>query len=477
MKSIAERIKEAQAAITKIDEEAARIKGEAENVDLSDEQASQVAALADEREGKVKSLANLEALEKLVGQRAEPAAPAVHRSGRLGIRADEPKGTVIVRAALASVFAYVERKDAVQVARERFGHDARIEAVCKTAVGVADTTTAGWAKELVQQDVQGFVEALVPFSVYAALASRGISIDFGDAGSVSIPYRAGTNTDLAGAFVGENGVIPVKRGTLGAAVMNRYKMAVISAITKELSRSSTPQAEALIRRMMLEDTGVALDKALLDANAAVAGVRPAGLLSAVAPIAASAAATPIEKAIADLSALLGAMAASGNGSRPVFVVNPAQRLRLGTMYSAGEWMFRDELNGGRLMGVEVVSSLNVPAGDVILIDAANFATALGSPEFDTSESATLVMANADAVAPTQATSAADPTIVGTAEQVPPDGGLKVRDPAQQAAGKVGEAATAISMFQQWSIALRTVMPVSWATLRTGTVQWVDNVTW
>jgi len=371
----------------------------------------------------------------------------------------------------------MQRRTVSDVIRDHFAHDQRVEAVHKATTAVADTTTAGWAKELVAVDVQGFLDMLAPVSAYAALTSRGFVINFGDNGSVSVPFRSGSNTDVAGAFVGENGVIPVKRATIGSNVLNRYKMAVITTLTKELSRASTPQAETLLRKFMADDTAVALDKAFLDANPQVNGIRPAGILNGVAPIAASAAATPVDKAIADLKALVGALIATGNGVRPVFLMNPAQKLSLSMLYSAGVFVFRDELAGGKLMGGDLVTSTNVPAGDVILIDAANFATGLGSPEFDASDTATLVMANADGNPPTQATLIGDRTVQGTPEQVPQDGGLSVYDPAQHAVGKVGEGAVAISMFQQWGIALRTVLPLSWGLTRTGSVAWVDNVGW
>lgn len=477
--SIAEKIKAANERLGAIDARVKELQTVAETVDeLTDAQADEVKALGDERAAVEKNLANLAALEKLIGERAQPVvgAPAVIRA-RGASPKDEPPGTILSRLALVQVLAHVQRRSLDEVVRDTFAHDQRVEAILRSATPVADTTTAGWAKELVRQDVQGFIEAMQPLSAYAALSSRGFVVNFGDAGSISVPYRGGTNTDVAGAFVGENGVIPVKRTTIGANVLNRYKMAVITTLTKELARTSTPQAETLLRRFMQEDTAVALDKAFLDNAAAVAGVRPPGILNGVAPIAASAAPGAVDKAIADLKALINALIAAGNGVRPVFLMNPAQKLALGLLYSGGVFLFRDELAGGRLMGVEVVASANVALGDVILVDAANFATGLGSPEFDASDTATLVMANADGVAPTQATLAGDRTALGTAEQVPPDGGISVRDTAQLAAGKVGEGSVAISMFQQWAIALRTVLPISWGTTRPGTVQVIHGVGW
>ena len=56
------------------------------------------------------------------------------------------------------------------------------------------------------------------------------------------------------------------------------------------------------------------------------------------------------------------MTAAGNGVRPVFVMNPAQKLALSMMYSAGVFVFKDEVNANRLMGAEVVACTNVPVG-------------------------------------------------------------------------------------------------------------------
>jgi len=480
--NLAEKIKAARERLAAIDARAKELENIAQAVDsLTDEQTAEVKNLGDERETVVKNIANLDALEELIKKRAEPAMGGpvvVHQSRAMSRHVDEAKGTVFTRLALAHVLAYLERRPVGDVARDHFAHDQRIEAILKNAVPVADTSTPGWAKELVRTDVQGFIEGLVPVSVYAAVASRGLVLNFGDAGSISVPYRSGgVAHDLAGAFVGENGVIPVHRTTLAANVLNRYKMGVITTVTKELSRASNPQAEALLRRLMEADTAYALDAAFLDASPIVAGTRPAGILNGVAAIAASAAATPIEKALADLKAMVNAMTAAGNGTRPVFLMNPAQRLALSTMYSAGVFVFKDEVNANKLMGADIVASTNVPVGDVILVDAAHLATGLGTPEFDVSDTATLVMADSGAAAPTHATSPADRTLIGTPGQVPQDGGISVYDAAQRAAGKAGEGAQSISLFQQWAIGLRTVLPITWGVMRAGSVQWVDNVGW
>jgi len=482
--TLSEKIKAANARRDAISTRLNEIKALAENADMNDEQRAEIDTLIGEDESVEREL---EAMKKLEAKLADTAvaqnrgvmpgySPAIVRAPGNGMHAEKP-GTLLVRFALCAALAHIERKGIEQVAAERYGSDQRVGAIIKTATGSADTTTVGWAKELVSLDVAAFLQSLVNVSAYAALAAKSMVIDFGTAGSVSVPFRTGGTTDLAGAWVGEGGAIPVKRGTIGGALLNRYKLAVISTLTKELSRSSTPQAETLIRQMMEDDTSTALDQYFFSAMAAVAGVNPAGIVNGQAAIAASVLANKVDAAIADLSAIVGAIVAAGNGRRIVIAMNTVQRLALSSMYSAGTWMFKDEIARGQIAGVDLVTSGNIPVGDVFGIDAANLVSALGTPEFDASDVATIVMANADGVAPTHATGLADRTIIGTAEKVPPDGGLAVHDLSQDAAGKVGLGVQAVSMFQTWQIALRTIVPISWAKGRAGSVQWVDGVSW
>jgi len=125
----------------------------------------------------------------------------------------------------------------------------------------------------------------------------------------------------------------------------------------------------------------------------------------------------------------------------------------------------------------VIHSAALAQDRVLALCPEKFAFALSVPETDMDDhGSALVMANADASAPTHATDAADRTIVGDAGYVPPGGGISIRDPAQQAAGKVGENAVVVSMFQQYSLALRAVFPTSW-TLCGGVVAEASGVLW
>ena len=75
--------------------------------------------------------------------------------------------------------------------KARYGSDEKVKAVAnftsKAAQPIADTATAGWAAELVQDSYAGFMDLLKPESVVARLALE--RYDFGKSNSIKIPMR------------------------------------------------------------------------------------------------------------------------------------------------------------------------------------------------------------------------------------------------------------------------------------------------
>jgi hypothetical protein len=281
---------------------------------------------------------------------------------------------------------------------------------------------------------------------------------------------------------GEGGAIPVTRFSFGATTISRAKLAAIVPYTLEIARQSTPQIEQVMRRGLTEAYSLVLDAALLSTAAAVPGVRPAGLLYNLGAntAAGSSAGTGMENLIADLTAMLNTLAAAGLGQRPVLLLNDQNFISTGMLMSPlGQMSFRDELNGGRLMGIEVVHSRNVPANTAILVDAAALATAFDPLEFSISQQASIVLANADTTPPTMAGDtggATGPGAVGTAGQVLPDGGIKLSGNTGAAAG-AANAAQAHSLWQHWEEAIRLVAPTSWQLVRPGAVVQRTAIDW
>ena len=482
MKTIAQSIVEKKAELTTLKDD---VNAAVAKMEAGEDVGAVVDDLTLKIEAAEKDLDRLERVEKAMGLRAkaakeiddvteiDPVTGEAKPLQRIGKRAEPKPGEFLARMAIARGIAHIERASLTDIVAKLYPKDANAMAVAKAATGAADTTTAGWAAELVRSEVRAMLQTdLAPISVAAALSQQGLLLSFNGAQSILVPRITTRGTAVSGSWVGENGVIPVKQGTVGSQRLNRYKVAVITVLTRELMRSSDPSAIETIRRMMLQDTANMLDTALLDSQAAVAGIRPAGLLSGVV-VTAGAAGGGVAAVTADLKTLHDKLMAAGAGVKPVLLVNSSTVFSLSLLTNAlGQFPFSEEVAQGRLKGFPLISSPFVPAGYAIMVDAAYFASAFDSPEIDISEQATLTMANANGVAPTQAMSPAG--ALGIVEQVPPDSGISV------VGGVTGAASAgyqAQSLFQTWTLAQRLVMPVAWGTTLPGVVQAVNAITW
>jgi len=321
------------------------------------------------------------------------------------------------------------------------------ELILRAASAPAMTTVTGWAAELVQQTYADLMPLLMPASILNRLSGRGLTLSFGTAGRIIIPTRSRTPT-IAGSFVGEGLAIPVRQGAFTTQTVVPKKLAVISVWTREMGDHSVPAIEGLIREAIQQDTSVAIDTVLIDANAATT-IRPAGLLNGVAATTATAGGG-LAALIGDITALLGALTTStyGNVRSPVWLANPTDMLRASLVSAAntGIFPFRDEIRAGTLNTVPIIDSATVPAKTLILVDAADFVVVGGeAARMELSDQATLHMEDTN--------------------------------PADLVASPSTVAAPQRSLFQTDSIALRMVLPLNWVQRRAGTIAWTSNVTW
>lgn len=319
--------------------------------------------------------------------------------------------------------------------------------VLRAAVNPAQTTVATWAAELMRTDTAAAVDRLIPDSIYLPLSTMGVRYTFGTANKINIPVRANSPT-IAGNWVGEGAPKPVRRASFSTVPLVPAKLSVISTFTEEMATYSANLIEQIIRQAMSDDTSVALDTFLID-NVAGSATRPAGLLNGVTPITASAATPATAAMVADIKALVAAIIAAGGGRRVAVLLNPAQALSLGfAQTSTGDFLFQDTAQAGSKFNVRFVVSATVPAGRVIAVDAADFATATGdTPRFAVSTDAT----------------------------------LHEEDTTPLAIGTVGAPATVAaptrSLFQTDAVAIRMSLYVTWVMRRAGMVQTIASVTW
>jgi HK97 family phage prohead protease/HK97 family phage major capsid protein len=319
----------------------------------------------------------------------------------------------------------------------------------RAATNPALTTVTGWAAELVQTSYADFMALLTAVSIFPRLAAKGLSLNFGRAGRISIPTRSATPT-IAGSFVGEGLPIPVRQGAFTAQVLTPKKMAVITTWSREIDEHSVPAIEGLLREAIQQDTAVSLDSVLLDANAATA-IRPAGLLSGVAATTATAGGG-LTALIGDIKALVGALTSTtkGNVRAPAWLMNPTDVISAGlaSAPNTGIFPFQTETDAGRLAKIPIIDSATVPAKTVILIDAADFVSVgAQGPRFEVSDQATL---HEEDTSPAAIVGAGSPGVV---------------------------AAPVRSLWQTDSLALRLILPMNWTIRRAGVVAWTQNVTW
>lgn len=476
MKTLSERIKEAQEELVSAKDSLLEMTQALEQTPDDDGILAQVDELTITVERKTAQLNTLQKAESALAERAK----AQKIEGPTIVRAtgkDTDREELWLKQAVCAFIGHVQRKAPDQVRQERYGKNKALEMVMtKTAVDLGTTFDTDFAAELVREDTRGFINLLTPTSIAAALAGRALSLDFGGYDSVRIPRRGArgaTGTNLGGAFVGEGGAIPLGRLSVTSSTLSRYKMAVISTFSRELAERSTPAVEAIVRQAILDDMSVELDAAFLDANAAVTGIRPAGIANGVTPTTGTANGG-VDAVVADIKAGLAALTTAGLGARPVLLVNSTDAMSVGFMQTAlGEFIFRDSIAGNNLMGVEIIKSLNVPQGTAFMVDANQLATAFDPASFDVSDVATVVEANSDGTAPTMAEDPTTPGDIGTAGQVPRNGGIMVSETTPTNA--VGQQTR--SLWQTYSIGVRAVKPVSWGFMQDGAVVYFTGLSW
>ena len=375
-------------------------------------------------------------------QRAAAQAPAILSRAARQMDQQRPAAQILFRACAVHVLAYANHAANDAVAESLFPGDELLKGYLthqKAAVEPALTTVPEWAGNLARETWGEFLNLLLPESVYAQLSALGARFTFGRAGKIMLPARQPTPT-LAGDFIGENKPIPVRKAAILTASLTPKKLAVISAFSREMSTVTGGQIEDYIRQFMIEDTAQVIDAKLLD-NVAADAIRPAGLLNGVTLT--PSAGNTLADILTDVKAAMTPILTANGGRRLVWLMNPLQAMSLGLQTNAaGAFIFPGA--NKEFLGYRVIVSNNVPAGTLILVDVADFATAANdTPQFDVSNEATLHM---ESVTP-------EPINDGT-----------VANPV-------------ISLFQQDSFAVRMIQQMNWTMRRSGMVSGVSGIAW
>ncbi len=337
-------------------------------------------------------------------------------------------GTPIFRAATAVLLSHVRNAFMADVLREHWPRDHATELVVKGATVPATSSNPTWAAEMIGLGTADIVSVLGPASAGAALLARGLQFRFDGTGSITVASIAAAAANAT--FLAEGGAIPVRELSTGSpTILTPRKFAVISTFTNEIFKASVPNIEALVRQVLVESVGAALDVALLDANPASVS-RPAGLRNGIAALTASNQANANEAAAEDIGALVGGVANIAGNNAIVFVAAPQQAAAL-RAWTRNNFTY------------EILASSGLAAGTVVCVASNALASACDvAPRLEISNTAVLHMDTT-------------PTDITT--------------------GAV--SASVKSLYQSDSVGLRLIMEVSWALRNPGGLAWVQNTGW
>lgn len=380
-------------------------------------------------------------------QNADPAQPAEPvRTGVVfsGNRLD--KGIAFTRYVKAMAMAKGSVVGALAIAQgNKDWKDTSpiVEKVLMAAVAGGDTTTSGWASEMVYNEnlVSEFIEILRPQTILGRLP-----------GLTQVPFNvrmSGADSGTSANWVGQGVPIPVSAMNTIEVTLGIAKAAGLVVLTEELVRSSQPSAELMVRNDMAATIAQFLDRQFTDPGyAAVTNVSPASITNGVTATAPTG--TTAATLRTDIQTLFGNWIANNvDPTGGVFIMSPVIALAISLMRTTLDALEFPGLTmqGGTFFGLPVVVSNNAniegsPAsGDmIILVNAKDILMADdGQLTIDASREASIQMLD---------------------------------NPTNNAAA--GTATTMVSMWQTNAVAIKAVRFINWAKKRSNAVEFIQD---
>jgi hypothetical protein len=191
---------------------------------------------------------------------------------------------VLVRAVAAHAIAELQPSHVSTVVKQYWPEDRDTELITRAATTPATITGSGWASNLASTALADFIASMAPASAAAQLLELGLQLQFSRASAIMVPGMIADATKVG--FVGESQPIPVQQFSTAGVLLDPRSFKVITTFTAEIFQHSTPTIESLVRALLTESVGLALDAALLDPTAGDA-TRPPGLRYGIAALTAS----------------------------------------------------------------------------------------------------------------------------------------------------------------------------------------------
>lgn len=309
----------------------------------------------------------------------------------------------------------------------------------------ADTTTAGWAAELVynQNLASEFIEYLRPKTIIGQIPNL-TRVPF----NVRIAGESGTPTAY---WVGQGAPIPVSKSTTMSISMGIAKAAGMCVLTKELIMSSSPNAETMIRNSLAKTIIQFLDQQFIAPDyAAVANVNPASITNGVTPILATG--TTAATLRTDVQTLFASWITNNvDPSGAVWVMTATQALAVSLMQNALSQPYFPTMTaqGGTFFGYPVIVSQSAMQVGSPVAGEGNLIVLINAPDILLADDGEVVI-DASGEASVQ----------------------MLDNPTNNA--QAGTATTMVSMWQTDSVAVRAIRHINWAKRRSTAVSYIKD---
>jgi HK97 family phage major capsid protein/HK97 family phage prohead protease len=413
-------------------------------------------------------LKDLKALERINVAQAKPVAQkqGSNPDGAMNLR--DPRSIVVLEKKLPPGVGFARLVGCIaagkgdiyrsmQFAKQKFRDETRLhgvidlysrmtghEMVQRATIDVGTSVDSDFAAPLVyaQQLSQEFIDFLRPSTILGRLPGLR-TVPF----NTRVPRQTGGGT---ANWVGEGAPKPLTQQAFDTVSLAYMKLAVITVITEELARFSSPAAELIIRDDLAKAVQYEMDWAFVDPdNAGTANVKPASISNGVTPI--TTAGTSEANIRTDLRTLLATFATNNLGVKDLVLIMPTSTaLALSVMVNTlGQPSFPNiTLEGGSLLGIPVVTSENPGMTD-------------------SSANGKLVLA------------------VNTKDILVADDGQVTVDVSREASVQMDSAPTnpitnstvLESLWQRNLIGIKAERYITWAKARSTAVSWVASVNW
>ena len=314
----------------------------------------------------------------------EPNAIAARPYGSVSITSNAPKGQTFIRMVKTLVEAKGDSFRAFEIAKQY--KDPNVELMVKAAVAPGTTLDPAWAQALVQ--INGytgeFIELLRPATILGRIP-----------GLTQVPFNTQVPIQTAGGtykWVGQAKSKPVGKLQFGTANLGMAKAAGIIVLTDELIKSSSPSAEAIVRRDMVAGIAQFLDQQFTDpAVAEVAQTSPASITNGAGT------AASLDDPAKDLGLIVGYFNAQNVPLKGITIImSSTNAYAMGVARNPlGQSLFNGVgIDGGSANGINIIASNTVGDKVIGLVPEYILYADDGGVAIDVSREATLQMNDA-----------------------------------------------------------------------------------